>query len=477
MERDKEEVDERAMALEKAWQLIHLRREGKAEELCRSILARYPRDSGALAGLGFAQWRLSGDQNTPEVLGMLETALADNPSITNIRRAYVLVLSAAGNFDELAAQCRLMLEMNPADVSAFAQLTGNLPYSEVDEVLLRMRHLVDNGELEGEVLSVACVGLAKAYDDLGDRELAIGYAFKSKNTSTREYNMTLERADVAEIERQSIAGGLSAIEGSGVQSEAPVFIVGMPRSGTTLLETMLGRHSQVFPAGELPYVGQVERTLLRWLNEDRGYIGNRVAALRHVPAEIYRNNAKVILDHMTGQMEGRRFFTDKTPDNAMRLGLISRLFPRARVIYVRRHPLDCCISNLFVRFGQGLAYASRLDWLGEHYHNLVRSMEGWRTVAGLPILDVSYENLVEDPEAGIRRVLDFLDLEFEEACLSPEQSDRIIRTASKFQARQPINRRSANRWKRYEPWIGPLVEALGGMEWIEREAAEARDAG
>ncbi|HEY8594061.1 MAG TPA: sulfotransferase [Devosiaceae bacterium] len=443
----------------------------------RWVLQRQPGDPTALAGLAFAEWRRNADDRTAETLIALKDAVDRLPEGTNIRHAYVTVLSAAGDFDELAAQCRLLLQRDPTDVGAFAQLANSRRYTDEDDTLKAMQELADGGALTGERLSVACIGLAKAFDDLGRYDLAMKYAFAGRAASVRPYDMASERADLAEIQRLARGDGLSGIATSGVESKAPVFIVGMPRSGTTLLETMLGRHSQVFAAGELHFVGQVENALMRWLREDRGYMGNRVAALRHVPVQIYRENANVILDHMTGQMAGRRFFTDKNPENAMRLGLISRLFPGARILYMRRHPLDSCISNLFVRFGRGMEYGSKLEWLGEHYHNIVGAMAGWREITGLPILDVSYENLVEDPEAGITRVLDFLDLGFEEACLSPEQSDRIIRTASKFQARQPINRRSANRWKRYEPWIGPLVEALGGMEWIEREAAEARAAG
>jgi hypothetical protein len=196
-----------------------------------------------------------------------------------------------------------------------------------------------------------------------------------------------------------------------------------------------------------------------------------------MPAEYFAKNAAVVLERV-GAAAGRpiKLFTDKLPENSQRLGLISLLFPEARIIYVRRHALDCCISNLFQRFALGHGFAFRQDLLGERYRQVGETMQLWKRALDLPILDVSYEALVSDPEPAIRRIVAFAGLAWTDACLTPERADRRIMTASQFQAKQPINRNSLDRWRVYEEWLAPLIESLGGHASIEAERREVEDA-
>jgi hypothetical protein len=166
--------------------------------------------------------------------------------------------------------------------------------------------------------------------------------------------------------------------------------------------------------------------------------------------------------------------TDKMPDNAYALGLIAQLFPKARVIYARRHPLDTGLSNYLMRFAEGQGFSTRLDWIGLRSRHLAEVMEIWKRATDLPILDVHYERLVADPDTEIRRMVEFAGLEWTDDFLTPEQSERSVRTASQWQVRQPIYRTSVARWKAYEPWLGPMVEAMGGFGWIDAQSADSR---
>jgi hypothetical protein len=142
------------------------------------------------------------------------------------------------------------------------------------------------------------------------------------------------------------------------------------------------------------------------------------------------------------------------------------------VIHVRRHPLDTGVSNFFQRFAAGQGFSTRLDWIGVRTRQVADSMAVWKTALDLPILDVGYEALVGDPEAGARRILDFAGLSWTPDVLEPQKAKRSVLTASQWQVRQPIYRGSVARWKRYEAWLAPMIEAMGGTDWVEKEAAE-----
>jgi hypothetical protein len=221
------------------------------------------------------------------------------------------------------------------------------------------------------------------------------------------------------------------------------------------------------------HLPDVERALLRW-SRQQGFGGGLHEMLGQVPQEFFTGNAKAVVSRVEGAAGVRRFsvFTDKLPENTQRLGLISRLFPDARIINMRRHALDCCISTLFTHFTRDNGYGFRQALLGERYRQVAETMTLWKSALDLPILDVSYEALVSDPEPNIRRILKFCGLSWEPACMMPERSDRVVLSANQRQVRQPINNASVGRWRRYEEWIQPLIESLGGLEWIE---AEQRD--
>src|SRR6185312_10489048 len=210
----------------------------------------------------------------------------------------------------------------------------------------------------------------------------------------------------------------------------PLFIVGMPRSGTTLVESILARHPDVVALGESSAMLDLEATAYGRPNPSRRSI-SRHELMLDLDRDWLKARAEEWGRHVASQ--ARRPFTivtDKLPENAVRLGLIKRLLPKARVIHVRRHPLDTGVSNFFQRFSSGQGFSTRLDWIGIRTRQVADSMAIWKGALDLPILDVSYEKLVADPEPEARRLVAFADLDWTDACLTPEKATSSVRTAS-----------------------------------------------
>ncbi|HFC04475.1 MAG TPA: sulfotransferase, partial [Rhizobiales bacterium] len=202
-----------------------------------------------------------------------------------------------------------------------------------------------------------------------------------------------------------------------------------------------------------------------------GFKGQANGFLPLMPEAHLKSAAQTCLKMVEDRANGKQFvrFTDKMPQNAFQLGLIALMFPNARIIHVKRHPLDTCISCFFQRFRVGHNYSYQLNWLGQYYRHYSMTMDHWRKVLPLPMLEVRYEDLVQEPETYSRKLIEFVELDWRDDCLNPQDADRSVMTASRWQVRQPIYKSSLNRWKRYEPYLDPLIESLGGWDWIDRQ--------
>lgn len=246
------------------------------------------------------------------------------------------------------------------------------------------------------------------------------------------------------------------VRGWGLDTELPVFIVGMPRSGTTLVEQILANHPKVFGAGELHDLGQLAAGLPGRLDDGAGY--PECVTLLQVP--MVQELAIAHLERLTLLGGGAERVIDKMPENFLHLGIIATLFPQAKVIHCRRDPQDVCLSCFFMFFS-GLNFSWDLDDLGRYYRDYERLMAHWKAVLPVPVLEVVYEDLVANQEQVSRRLVDFCGLEWDERCLKFYESRRTVQTASKLQVRQPIYTKSVGRWRHYAAHLGPLRQALG----------------
>ncbi len=239
----------------------------------------------------------------------------------------------------------------------------------------------------------------------------------------------------------------------------PIFIVGMHRSGTTLVERMLGNHPQVSEGGELYDFPAGLRLAL-----GRHFSGPSDAQAAHRVNEIdFAVLGRDYLERVQWRAAGRPFLVDKLPSNFLNIGFLQRALPNARVVHMRRGAMDTCFSNLKELFSAACPYSYDQRELADWYVGYRRLMDHWHAIAPGYVLDVDYESLARDPEGGARRILDFCGLPFDPACLDPGSNLRPVNTASSAQVREPIHTRGIAAWRRFEPWLGPLQERLAGL--------------
>jgi tetratricopeptide (TPR) repeat protein len=293
--------------------------------------------------------------------------------------------------------------------------------------------------------------LGKYYDDVDDRDAAFEH-HKLGNELARRSRLRYDRAEMSERVMRTITAfnreALAALRSGGLASDRPVFVVGMPRSGTSLTEQILASHPEVHGAGELLYwifAADAERSAT---SEQRAA---RISEL-----------GRAYLEGLATQAPAASRVVDKLPVNFRNIGLIHAALPGARFIHLERNPLDTCLSIYFQGFSAAHPYATDFGDLAHYFHEYRRLMAHWRAV--LPpqtLLEVQYEDLVDDPEGWSRRMLAHIGLPWDPRCLEFHRTDRPVLTASNWQVRQPISRSSVGRWRRYERFIGPLREALG----------------
>ena len=378
-------------------------------------------------------------------------ALARDPANAEVRWMLGNVLVTLGRFDEAVRHCDRATELSPDAVTAYYTRVNARRLTEADRpVVNRMLKLLQSASLNNMERMRLGYALGKAFDDLKDHASAIQHfdaANRIEKTMT-SYDRTQLAGWVALLIERCTPDYFARHAALGSDDETPLFILGMPRSGTTLTEQIVSSHPQVVGGDELEF----------WLRRGPDWehngpdgltppaIGRLAADYRAVLRRIAPDAARV---------------TDKMPHNFMWIGLIHLVFPKARIIHCRRHPADTCLSIYFTHFLRTMSFASDRSDLVHEYRQYERLMAHWRAV--LPadrFLEVDYEALTADRESWTRRLIAFAGLEWDDVCLRPEDNERIVKTASVWQARQPVYRTSVARWRNYEPWLGELRALL-----------------
>ncbi|HEY4447155.1 MAG TPA: sulfotransferase [Steroidobacteraceae bacterium] len=306
-----------------------------------------------------------------------------------------------------------------------------------------------------------CFALGKA---LEDRELyapsfdyyARGNALKHAASRYRPEVIELNTRLQSEICTPEL---LKRHRGSGAQAPDPIFIVGLPRSGSTLIEQILASHSSVEGTHELVDITRmvVELQGRDWRLENPRYPG----VLAQMSAADLRRLGEKYLQDTRSYRSGKAHFIDKMPNNFRHIGLIHLILPNAKIVDARREPMACCFGNLKQLFAHGQEFTYAIEDMARYYRTYLELMRHWDAVLPGRVLRVQYEEVVADLEGNVRRLLDYCGLEFEPSCVEFYKTDRSVRTASSEQVRQPIYREALEQWRHYEPWLGPLREALG----------------
>ncbi len=303
--------------------------------------------------------------------------------------------------------------------------------------------------------------LSKAFDDLGDYDRAFAHLLKGNSLKRREvkYDEPGYEQTFREIAEAFDAKLFERLANAGDPSSVPIFVLGLPRSGTTLVEQILASHPQVYGAGEL-------KNLHRIANSVPGPDGRPVpypACVSLLDADALRRLGQAYLASLPSVPEGKTRITDKTPSKFAYVGLIRLILPNAKIIHTMRDSVDTCLSCFSKLFSSGQEFTYDLAELGCYYRWYHELMDHWRSMlpAGA-MLDVAYEDIVEDLPRQARRLTDYCDLPWDDACLNFHETKRSISTASNVQVRRPLYRTSLGRWRRYESHLGPLLAELAG---------------
>jgi tetratricopeptide (TPR) repeat protein len=393
-------------------------------------------------------------------LAMYRALLVEAPQAADVQLSVGHVLKTLGRRDESIEAYRAAAALRPSFGDAYWSLANLKTYRFTDEELVRMR-----AEEAAPTIQLAdryhlCFALAKALEDRG--EFAESFTYYERGNSLKKSEI---RYRPEPVERNTRLQKLTctreffaARQGCGATSDAPIFIVGLPRSGSTLIDQILASHSRVEGTMELADLPRIVQELQgRELDSDNPRYPR---VLEDLPAEEFRRLGEKYLADTLVYRSGKPHFIDKMPNNFRHIGLIHLMLPNAKIIDTRREPMACCFSNFKQLFASGQEFTYSIDDIARYYRTYLELMQHWDAVLPGTILHVQHEEVVDDLESNVRRILDFCGLEFEPACLEFYRTERSIRTASSEQVRRPINKEGIDQWTNFEPWLGPLRAAL-----------------
>ncbi|HXQ32183.1 MAG TPA: sulfotransferase [Steroidobacteraceae bacterium] len=391
-----------------------------------------------------------------------EAALKDYPQQPKIWMSYGHSLKTAGRQDDSVGAYRRAIALEPTLGEAYWSLANLKTFRFSDADVAAIRSALARNDLTDEDRLHFEFALGKALEDAASYQES--FAWYAAGSTIRRRLIPYDADETTTYVRRSkqlfTAEFFAARAGAGAQAPDPIFIVGMPRSGSTLLEQILASHPLVEGTMELPDIPGIARELgSRGPRDEEPRYLQAVAAL--TPAERTALGERYIAETRVQRKTAAPFFIDKMPNNFLYLGLIQLIVPNARIIDARRHPLGCCLSNFKQHFARGQSFSYDLTDLGRYYRDYVELMAHFDAVLPGRVHRVFYETMIEDTEREVRRLLAYCGLPFDEACLRFYENERAVRTASSEQVRQPIFREGVDHWRHYDPWLGPLKQALG----------------
>ena len=425
-----------------------------ASEICSQAQHHHPRSADLVAQRAELAYELRDLETAQELFTALLETRPDDPLIQN---DLAQVLASLGEDAESQRRFRQLTERQPLFGQPWLNITRARRYEDADDADVRqMRSVLKRRQIDPSQALYVHFALGKAFDDCKMYDQA--FAHYEKGNALRREGLQFDSQAVGEHFDRIIEAFspelMSRFSGQGDVSTKPLMIVGMPRSGTTLLEQVLCAHPDVSTAGELRELAQVARGFTR--KSEKPW----PECIEEVSTEDLNGSAKVYLGALSARAGSATRVVDKMPQNFLHLGLAALLFPNVTLVHCVRDPLDTCLSTFFQVFPSGIDFAYDLAELGHYYRAYERLMAHWQSLLGARVVTICYEELVSDPEPALRTLLESLDLEWNPACLSHEEKVQRVDTLSLYQVRQPLNTASTKRWRHYEKHLAPLRRAL-----------------
>jgi tetratricopeptide (TPR) repeat protein len=390
-----------------------------------------------------------------EALHLYEQVLAKHAGQPKVWMSYGHVLKTVGRQSDSISAYRRAIKLMPQLGEVWWSLANLKTVSFSDEDIADMESALRLDSLQPDDRFHLHFALGKGLEDRGQIEASFRH-YAEGNRLRREM-LDYDPADTTQQVSRAMSiftpAFLDERKGQGCEAPDPIFILGMPRAGSTLIEQILASHSLVEGTMELPDIPALAAR-----------IGIRPGGLASVSAEeLHALGVEYLERTRVHRKSDKPYFIDKLPNNWAHIGLIHLILPNAKIIDARRHPLACCFSNFKQHFARGQSFSYGLGDVGLYYRDYVRLMAHFDQVLPGRIVRVIHEQMIENSEAQIRILLQALDLPFEDACLRPHENVRAVRTASSEQVRRPINRDGMDQWLPFDPWLAPLKEALGSI--------------
>ena len=442
----------------------------EALEAANQLLQRSP-ENPQFKSLHAVECMQTGDYATAltEFDEVLDKIPGDPITLTSKGHAY----KTLGNYDASVDAYKAALKGQPGHGEAYYSLANLKVYSFSEAEIETMYAQERNSNLSHIDRIHLCFALGKAYEDQQDFEKSFDYYAKGNQLKKAQsrYDAAQMSEDLDELKSVCTSELFSNHKESGFTAPDPIFILGLPRSGSTLLEQILSSHSQVDGTLELPNILSLSQRLRRRARQDKAEkYPDILGTLTGDELEIF--GKEYIRDTRIHRQEAP-FFIDKMPNNFRHIGLIKLILPNAKVIDARRSPMACCFSGYKQLFAEGQEFTYDLQDVGRYYRDYVALMDHWDKVLPGFVLRVNHENVVSNLEEEVKRLLEFCNLPFEESCIEFHKTERSVRTPSSEQVRQPIYTSGLKQWQHFDAWLSPLKESLGPM--IGRYVGEVPD--
>lgn len=408
----------------------------------------------------------SGEQEFALAIRLNEEGLAKRPDDPNVWLSYGHVLRMAGRSEDSINAYRKAIDIKPSFGEAWWSIADLKTVKFTDADIQAMTHALSSGGATNRELAGIHFALGKALGDIGNFEDSFAHYAAGNQLRAGEVAFDPDELDdFVDRARQLFSKDFfKERKGQGAEESDPIFIVGLHRSGSTLLEQMLTCHTQIEPTDELIEINRIGNFLAG--NEDiHNEIPDYLDALKKLGANKLRSTGMSYLINSLPQRKfGKGFFIDKAPPNWLHVGLIHLILPNAKIIDIRRNPMACGFSNYVQNYAIGRGFSYDLGSIARYYRAYVRMMAHFDDVLPGRVHHIHYEDLIQNPEQELRKVFAYLKLPFEEACLKFHESKRAVKTSSSEQVRRPLTDAGMKQWQPYAKWLGPLREALGSVQ-------------
>jgi len=416
-----------------------------------------PRDQKSCRELGRAQNERG---NLDEAVSAYQQAIAIDPVNAEYYTELGVVFSDYGEIEKAASAHRKTLEINPGYARAYLSLSMNKKFTQDDDDIRAMESLLMTKGIPDEDSIKLGFALGKAFEDLGNYDGSMEFVIKAAGLKRNsiDYSVSESKEQIASIKEVFSPEFISNHRDSGDSDRTPIFILGMPRSGTSLVEQILASHPDVHGAGELNDLVKVYESIKEPVDKQQS--DPFPEGLLGLDSKAFADLGKQYIARIRKHSTNAKFITDKMPHNFLRIGFIRTILPNARVIHCTRDPMDNCLSIFKNYFNKGHRYSYDMSELGQYYRMYLELMDYWNDTLPGFIYHQSYEDLVGSQQAQVSKLLQHCGLDWDDACVDFHKTRRKVKTASNAQVRRPIYSDSVQLWKRYEKHLEPLRAAI-----------------